>query len=75
MPDLRNDTGPVALPQAQGARQAGGGGQTSAGGPGGVLRQVLGRSQGHLQTGERGINSVSSGGKVGQQFRKVEAPV
>lgn len=30
LPDLRDDTGPVALPQAQGARQAGGGGQTSS---------------------------------------------
>lgn len=51
--DLRDDTGPVALPQAQGARQKGGGGQTSARGPGGVLGQVLGGGEGHLQTGER----------------------
>lgn len=51
--DLRDDTGPVALPQAQGARQTGGGGQTSAWGPGGVLGQVLGGGEGHLQTGER----------------------
>lgn len=51
--DLRNDTGPVALPQTQGARQTGGGGQTSARGPGGVLGQVLGGGEGHLQTGER----------------------
>lgn len=51
--DLRDDTGPVTLPQAQGARQTGGGGQTSARGPGGVLGQVLGWGEGHLQTGER----------------------
>lgn len=51
LPDLWDDTGPVALPQAQGARQAGGGGPTSARGPGGVLRQVLRGGEGHLQTG------------------------
>lgn len=53
LPGLWDDPGTVALPQAQGASEAGGGGQAGAWGPGGVLRQVLWGGERHLQTGEQ----------------------